>query len=123
MSPVDQDPARVVAAQARCRNPAQELLAEIRARMGAVMPPPPGGAWTPADLTTAAAAWMAQALIEERAERLRVAGHVHNLAGDLEEFLTQWTADDLSDFGLVQQVETVIDLLEKQVTALKQVRR
>lgn len=123
MTPADQDVERVVAAQARCRNPAQELLAEVRARMGAAMPPPPGGAWTPAEVTTAAAAWLAQALLDERAERLRAAGRVHNLAGDLGEFLTRWTADDLSDFGLVQQVETVIDLLEKQVAALKEVRR
>lgn len=44
---------------------------------------------------------------------------MHNLAGDLEKFLTQWTVDDLSDFGLVQQLETVIELLQKQVDALK----
>ena len=109
MTPADQDPA-------------QELLAETRARMGAVLPPPPGGAWTPAEVTTAAAAWLAQALLDERAERLRVAGRVHNLAGDLEKFLTQWTADDLSDFGLAEQVETVIELLQKQGEALKAVR-
>ncbi|WP_147276770.1 hypothetical protein [Tsukamurella tyrosinosolvens] len=110
---------RVVAAQARVRAlTAQDLVDSARSRMESA-PGPLGGPWSRSELNAGAATALAQELLDERAERLRIAGRVHNLAGDLEKFLTQWTVDDLSDFGLVQQLETVIELLQKQVDALK----
>ncbi|MGX9296076.1 hypothetical protein [Tsukamurella paurometabola] len=123
MTPADQQVDLVVAAQARVRAlTAQDLVDRARSRMESV-PGPLGGPWDRCELNAGAATALAQELLDERAERLRIAGRVHNLAGDLEKFLTQWTADDLSDFGLVQQVETVIELLQKQVAALKAVVR
>ncbi|TWS25389.1 hypothetical protein FK268_09365 [Tsukamurella sputi] len=122
MTPADQQVDLVVAAQARVwALTAQDLVDRARARMELV-PAPLGGPWDRSELNAGAATALAQELLDERAERLRIAGRVHNLAGDLEEFLTLWTADDLSDFGLVEQVETVVDLLQKQVEALKAVR-
>ncbi|CAM3429712.1 hypothetical protein TSHO111613_22810 [Tsukamurella hominis] len=119
MTPADQQMDRVVAAQAKVRAlTAQDLVDSARSRMESV-PGPLGGPWSRSELNAGAATALAQELLDERAERLRVAGRVHNLADDLEKFLTQWTADDLSDFGLAEQVETVIELLQKQVEALK----
>lgn len=123
MTPADQQVDLVVAAQARVRAlTARDLVDRARARMQSV-PAPLGGPWDRSELNAGAATALAQELLDEWAECLRIAGRVHNLAGDLEEFLTQWTADDLSDFGLVEQVQTVVELLQKQVVALKAVVR
>lgn len=101
---------------------AAQLVCEARDQFVRCAQRTPGAPWSPSERNYAAATTIAAKLIAAQADRLAIAGRVHNLIGDLEELMQSWRTDAIGELEFAARIEDdVIGPLHAQLDQLKTV--